>query len=68
MGYVEPAVPADAVADPFWRDLHGAPLLPSAYMPAVMPGRRPLAVRVVALALVAVFLLAAGLGTCLTWT
>jgi hypothetical protein len=60
-------VPADAEVDPHWLRLRSTALLPSLYMPPTMAGRRSPVMRVVATALIAVFLLATVLGVCLTY-
>lgn len=62
-----PAASADAVVDPFWLQLRGNGLLPSLYMPPTMRGRHSSVVRVVATALIGIFMLATTLGLCLTY-
>jgi hypothetical protein len=62
-----PDVSSDAVVDPHWLDLRGASTLPAVYLPPAMPGRRSLWTRVVAVALVAIFLGATAAGVCLTY-
>ena len=56
-----------AVVDPNWLRLRGDSLLPSLYMPPTMAGRRPAWMRVIALGLIGIFLLATVLGICLTY-
>ena len=62
-----PDVAPDAVVDPHWLTLRGESLLPSLYMPPTMAGRRSALMRMVATALIGVFLLATTLGVCLTF-
>jgi hypothetical protein len=62
-----PDVSSDAVIDPHWLDLRGGSTLPVVYLPPAMPGRRSLWMRVVAVALVALFLGATAAGVCLTY-
>lgn len=45
----------------------GAPLLPAAYMPAPMAGPRPTWLRVLALVLVAAFVVITAAGFCITY-
>jgi hypothetical protein len=56
-----------AVVDPHWLALRGESLLPSLYMPPTMAGRHSSVIRVVATALIAVFMFATTLGFCLTY-
>ena len=62
-----PDVAPDAVVDPHWLRLRGESLLPSLYMPPTMAGRRSALMRMVATALIGVFLLATSLGVCITF-
>ncbi len=62
-----PAVAPDAVVDPHWLELRGDSLLPSLYMPPTMAGQRSPLMRMVATALIGVFMLATALGVCLTY-
>jgi hypothetical protein len=62
-----PNVEPDAVVDPFWLQLRGDSLLPTLYMPPAMPGRHSTAMRMMAVVLIAVFMLATALGICLTY-
>jgi hypothetical protein len=62
-----PDVAPDAVVDPFWLQLQGDSLLPSLYMPPTMAGRHSTGMRVMAVVLIAVFMLATALGICLTY-
>jgi hypothetical protein len=62
-----PTADPDAVVDPFWLDLRGPALLPNAYMPPFVPGRRPPWLRAVAALLAGVFVFATALGFCLTY-
>lgn len=57
----------DAVVDPNWLRLRGDSLLPTLYMPPTMPGERRPWMRVMAIALIGIFLLATALGVCLTY-
>jgi hypothetical protein len=61
-----PAAEPTAGVDPHWLELRGDGLLPSLYMPPTMPGRHSSLMRVVASALIGVFMLATSLGICLT--
>jgi hypothetical protein len=62
-----PAADADAEIDQHWLELRGDSLLPTLYMPAIMPGQRSPLMRVVASGLIGVFMLATSLGICLTY-
>jgi hypothetical protein len=62
-----PAAERDAVLDPHWLDLRGGSTLPAVYLPPAMPGRRAWWLKVVAVALVAIFLGATAAGVCLTY-
>ena len=62
-----PDVDPDAVVDPFWLQLQGDSLLPTLYMPPIMAGRHSPLMRLMASALIGVFLLATSLGICLTY-
>jgi hypothetical protein len=62
-----PTVDPHAVIDPHWLELQGDSLLPTLYMPPIMAGRHSPMMRLMALALIAVFLLATVLGICLTY-
>ena len=62
-----PAAERDAVVDPHWLDLRSGSTLPAVYLPPAMAGRRRLWTRIVAVALVAIFLGATAAGVCLTY-
>jgi hypothetical protein len=62
-----PNVDPSAEVDPHWLELRGDSLLPSLYMPAPMAGRHSSLMRMVASALIGVFMLATTLGICLTY-
>jgi hypothetical protein len=62
-----PNVEPGAVVDPFWLQLRGDSLLPTLYMPPAMTGRHSTAMRMMAVVLIAVFMLATALGICLTY-
>jgi hypothetical protein len=62
-----PDADPNAVVDPHWLQLRGDSLLPSLYMPPTMPGQRSSLMRLVASALIGVFMLATTLGICLTY-
>jgi len=62
-----PSADPAAEVDPNWLRLRGDSLLPSVYMPPPMAGRRPAWMRIVALVLISIFLLATALGVCLTY-
>jgi hypothetical protein len=62
-----PDVDPDAVIDPHWLELQGDSLLPTLYMPPTMAGGHSPLMRLMALVLIAVFLLATVLGICLTY-
>lgn len=62
-----PSAEHDAVVDPHWLDLRSGSTLPAVYLPPAMAGRRRLWTRIVAVALVAVFLGATAAGVCLTY-
>jgi hypothetical protein len=62
-----PAAGDDAVVDPHWLDLRSGAVLPAVYLPPAMAGRRRVWTRIVAVALVAVFLGATAAGVCLTY-
>jgi hypothetical protein len=62
-----PAADPAAVVDPHWLDLRGDSLLPTVYMPPVMPGRHSSLKRIVASGLIGIFMLATTLGICLTY-
>jgi len=62
-----PQPDANAVVDPNWLRLRGDSLLPTLYMPAPMPGQRPIWMRAMAMVLIGIFLLATMLGLCLTY-
>ena len=62
-----PAADPAAEVDPHWLTLRGDSLLPTVYMPPAMGGSHPGWIRVMATLLVSIFLLATGLGICLTY-
>jgi hypothetical protein len=62
-----PSVDPEAVVDPFWLQLRGDSLLPALYMPPTMSRRHSAPMRVMAVVLIGVFLLATALGVCLTY-
>ena len=62
-----PGAERSAVVDPNWLRLRGDSLLPTVYMPPAMAGHHPRWLRVMAVVLVAVFVLATALGVCLTY-
>jgi hypothetical protein len=62
-----PAADRDAEIDQHWLELRGDSLLPTLYMPAIMPGQRSTLMRIVASGLIGVFMLATSLGICLTY-
>jgi hypothetical protein len=62
-----PAADYDAEVDPHWLELRGDSLLPTLYMPPTMTGRHGNVMRLVATALIGVFMLATTLGICLTY-
>ena len=62
-----PAAERDTVVDPHWLDLRSGSTLPAVYLPPAMAGRRRLWTRIVAVALVAIFLGATAAGVCLTY-
>ena len=59
----------DVPIDPHWLDLRAGAVLPAVYMPPAMAGAVPRAawLRVVALVVVSIFLLATAAGVCLTY-
>jgi hypothetical protein len=63
----EPQLDRSAVVDPHWLLLRGDSLLPTLYMPPPMKGSHPIWLRALAAVLIAVFMLATGLGVCLTY-
>jgi hypothetical protein len=62
-----PGADLSAEIDPHWVQLRGDSLLPALYMPPPMAGSHPGWMRVVATGLISIFLLATGLGVCLTY-
>jgi hypothetical protein len=62
-----PQAHPDAAVDPNWLRLRGDTLLPTLYMPPTMAGQRPAWMRALAIVLIGIFLLATGLGLCLTY-
>lgn len=62
-----PSAAPDAEVDPHWLELRGASALPAVYLPPSMPGRHSRRTRVMAVALIGVFLLATAAGVCLTY-
>jgi hypothetical protein len=62
-----PNVDPGAVIDPFWLELRGDSLLPALYMPPTMSRRHSPLMRIMAVVLIGVFLLATALGVCLTY-
>ncbi len=62
-----PSADPDAQLDPHWLELRGSSGLPPTYLPPAMPGPRSRSLRVVALIVVSVFLLATAAGVCLTY-
>ena len=62
-----PTVDPDAEVDPHWLDLRGSSGLPPTYLPPSMPGRHSRRTRVMAVVLIAVFVLATAAGVCLTY-
>ena len=62
-----PSADPAAVVDPNWLRLRGHSTLPSLYMPPAMVGSRPTWMRLIAVGLIGIFLLATALGICLTY-
>jgi hypothetical protein len=62
-----PAADPTAEVDPHWLELRADSLLPALYMPPAMAGRHSSVMRVVASALIGIFMLATTLGICLTY-
>jgi hypothetical protein len=62
-----PAAGDDAEPDPHFAELRGTQLLPLAYMPPTMAGRRGVSMRLVSTILIGVFALATFCGVCLTY-
>jgi hypothetical protein len=58
---------ADAEVDPHWLSLRGDSALPIVYMPPAMAGEHPAWLRMMALVLIAVFVIATTAGVCLTY-
>ncbi len=66
--YVDvPDVDPDADVDPHWLELRGPSPLPQIYMPPSMRGTYTRTHRVIAAALITVFVVATALGVCLTY-
>ena len=57
----------DACVDPHWLALRADSPLPPCYLPPAMAGRRDGWLRVMALVLIAVFVVATAAGVCLTY-
>lgn len=62
-----PSAGRDAVVDSHWVDLRGPTTMPVFYLPPAMPDRHSRPSKVLALVLIAVFLLATAVGACLTF-
>lgn len=62
-----PAADESAVPDPRYLELRTSTNLPVTYMPPAMAGDRPRWIRLVSIALVAVFITATAAGVCLTY-
>lgn len=63
-----PAVPADAVVDPYWQDLvRPASGVPTSYLPPAMPGEQPRWRRVAAVVLLVLITTTTAGGVCLTY-
>jgi hypothetical protein len=62
-----PEVDEDAEADPYWLELRNSATLPQIYMPPTMSGRHSPRQRVIAAALIGIFVLGTALGVCLTY-
>lgn len=62
-----PDVDEDAEVDPYWLELRNMSSLPQIYMPPAMPGRYTPTHRIIAAALIGVFVLATAAGVCLTY-
>lgn len=61
------SAPEDAEPDPRYLDLRGKGTLPRTYMPPSMSGEQPRWIRVVAVGVIGIFLLATAVGVCLTY-
>ena len=62
-----PSAESSSEIDPHWLEMRGGQVLPTVYLPPSMAGTRSRWIRIVALALVAVFLGAAAIGVGLTY-
>ncbi|MEI6362615.1 MAG: hypothetical protein WCP95_10820 [Actinomycetes bacterium] len=62
-----PDVEEDAEVDPYWLELRNDSTLPQIYMPPAMAGRYTPTHRIIAAALIGVFVLGTALGICLTY-
>jgi hypothetical protein len=62
-----PSADRGAEIDPHWLDLRGPSTLPPTYMPPSMPGSHSRFVRVTAVVVTGVFLIATAAGVCLTY-
>ena len=62
-----PSAELDAEVDPHWLALRGSADLPPTYMPPSMPGSHSRFVRVTAVFVTSVFLIATAAGVCLTY-
>jgi hypothetical protein len=56
-----------APVDPFWLQLRGGATLPALYLPPAMAGSHPRWMRMLAIVLISIFMLATVLGICLTY-
>lgn len=62
-----PDVDEDAEVDPYWQELRNDSTLPPIYMPPSMAGRYSSRQRLIAAALIGIFVLGTALGVCLTY-
>ena len=62
-----PSAKPDAELDPHWVELRGPATMPPFYLPPAMPGRHPRHVKVLAIVLIGVLILATAVGACLTY-
>ncbi len=62
-----PSADPESEVDPHWLALRGEATLPPTYMPPSMPGAHSRFVRITAVVVTAVFLIATAAGVCLTY-
>ncbi|CAB4885190.1 unannotated protein [freshwater metagenome] len=62
-----PSAGRDAELDEHWVELRGPVTMPPFYLPPAMPGRHSRRSKVLAVVLIAVFVLATAVGACLTY-